>query len=138
SMSMPAFFQPAHLNGRTSIDGGVVNRVPVDVLRRRGMDVVVGVDVGYRGEEESVASMNFYQLMNRSIDIMQWEIAKLRLEQADVMIVPAVRQYIRGHFQMDMIDRTVEEGRRAAEAALPAIEAARRPGWRSLIGLSGR
>ncbi len=140
SMSMPAFFQPARLNGKLYIDGGVLDRVPVDELRTRGLDVVVGVDVGYRGEAEDAESMSAYQLMNRTISIMQWQIAMRQQERADIMITPMVRDYVKGHFQMDMVDRSIQEGRRAAEEALPQIRAAlgRKSAWRSLIGLPGR
>jgi NTE family protein len=49
SMSIPAIFEPVRLNGRTYIDGGVLERVPCKALRDRGMDVVIGVDVGITG-----------------------------------------------------------------------------------------
>lgn len=140
SMSMPAFFQPAHLNGKIYVDGGVIDRVPVGALKERGIDVAVGVDVGYRGEVEDAGAMNVYELTSHTINIMQWQISKLSQKQADVMIVPQVRAYVRGHFQMDMVDRSIEEGRRAAEEALPKIQEAlaRKKGWRTVIGLPGR
>ena len=140
SMSMPAFFQPAHIDGKTYVDGGILDRVPVKALKERGMDYVIGVDVGYRGEEVDTGAMNAYQLTSQTINIMQWEISKLSQKQADVMIVPPVRQFVKSYFQMDMLDRSIEEGRRATEEALPEIRALleKKTGWRSLIKLSGR
>ena len=120
SMSIPAIFQPAVCGGKIYIDGGVIERVPCKALRDRGMDIVIGVDVGYHGGGADVASMNAYQLMNHTLNIMQWEMTRLRREECDLTIVPEVL-FVKGHFQMDRFEDCVEEGRRAAQAALPKI-----------------
>ncbi len=120
SMSIPAVFRPKKLNGKTYIDGGVMERVPCRVLRDRGMDVVIAVDVGYHGNETDVSGMNAYQLMNHTISIMTWEITKLREEDADITLVPEVL-YVKGHFQMDKVAETIAEGRRVTEEAMPRI-----------------
>lgn len=138
SMSMPVFFLPVQRDGKTYIDGGVIERVPVDALKARGMDAVIGVDVGYRGEEQDVSDLGAYHQANLMLNIMMWQIAKTRQQSADIMLTPDVRQFVRGRFQMDMVDRSVEEGRRAVEKALPEIKAllARKIGFLSLVGLS--
>ncbi len=46
SMSLPGVFQPAEIDGRVLLDGGLVNQVPVDVVRAMGADIVIAVDVG--------------------------------------------------------------------------------------------
>ncbi len=120
SMSLPAVFRPVRLNGKTYIDGGVIERVPCKALRDRGMDVVIGVDVGYQGGAENTSGMNAYDLINHTIHIMQWEIMKGRRQQADLMLVPKV-QHIRGYFQMEGAADTIAEGRRACSEALPEI-----------------
>ncbi len=121
SMSIPAFFEPVQLNGKTYIDGGVLERVPCKTLRDHGMDVVIGVDVGYHGDFKDVSDMGPYQLMNHTINIMQWELTKYRREEADIMLEPEVL-FVHGRFQVDQAGATIEEGRRAAAAALPAIK----------------
>ncbi len=127
SMSIPSIFSPHKLNGKTYVDGGVLRRVPCDTLRNRGMDVVIGVDVGYHGGETDVADMNAYQLLNHTIHLMQWDMALRHRDDADLMLVPEV-QYITGIFQMDSVEECIEEGRRVATEALPAI--------RKLIGMA--
>lgn len=121
SMSIPAIFEPKSLNGKTYIDGGVLERVPCKCLRDHGMDVVIGVDVGYHGDSVGVSGMNAYQLMNRTINIMQWEMTKFRREEADVMLVPEVL-FVKGHFQTDQAEDCIEEGRRAVKDAMPKIK----------------
>ena len=38
--------QPVEVDGRVLLDGGLVNQVPVDVVRAMGADIVIAVDVG--------------------------------------------------------------------------------------------
>jgi len=121
SMSIPAIFEPVAFQGRTYIDGGVLERVPCKCLRDHGMDVVIGVDVGYHGDPVDVNGMSAYQLMNRTISIMQWEMTKFRREEADVMLVPEVL-FVKGRFQTDHAGDCIEEGRRVVRAALPQIK----------------
>ncbi len=120
SMSMPAFFEPVKLNGKTYIDGGVLERVPCKTLRDHGMDVVIGVDVGYHGDIKDVSDMGAYSILNHTISIMQWELTKYRRQEADIMLVPEVL-FVQGRFQTDQAGATIDEGRRAVNAALPEI-----------------
>lgn len=46
TMSIPSIFNPIEINGKTVIDGGIVNNFPVDVMLAKGLDYVIGVDVG--------------------------------------------------------------------------------------------
>ncbi len=43
--ALPAFFPPVNINNMQLVDGGVVNNVPGDVLRKHGINVVIAVDV---------------------------------------------------------------------------------------------
>lgn len=45
SAAIPSLFSPVEIDGRLLTDGGVVNNYPVEELRRRGADIIVGVDV---------------------------------------------------------------------------------------------
>ncbi|MCD6363245.1 MAG: patatin-like phospholipase family protein [Synergistetes bacterium] len=45
SIAIPGVFSPVYLNGRFLVDGGVVDPVPVDVLKEMGAEVIIGVDV---------------------------------------------------------------------------------------------
>ena len=79
------------------------------------------MDVGYHGDPVDVNGMSAYQLMNRTISIMQWEMTKFRREEADVMLVPEVL-FVKGRFQTDHAGDCIEEGRRVVRAALPQIK----------------
>ena len=56
SISIPGIFTPVRNNGRVLVDGGLVNPVPVSVVREMGADFVIAVDLshGIVGGSESV------------------------------------------------------------------------------------
>lgn len=45
SGALPTLFQPVTIDGKILTDGGVVDNYPVEDLRAKGMDVIIGVDV---------------------------------------------------------------------------------------------
>jgi NTE family protein len=56
SSSIPEVFWPVLIEGREYVDGGLTSRVPVAVARRMGADVVIAVDVSWRGSSEADAA----------------------------------------------------------------------------------
>jgi NTE family protein len=45
SMAIPGIFKPVNINGRKLIDGGMMNNLPVDVVRQMGADIVIAIDL---------------------------------------------------------------------------------------------
>jgi len=45
SMSIPTLFTPIELDGKLLVDGGLLNNYPADVMKQRGADIIIGVDV---------------------------------------------------------------------------------------------
>ena len=56
SISIPGIFTPVRNNGRILVDGGLVNPIPVSVVRKMGADFVIAVDLnhGIVGGNESL------------------------------------------------------------------------------------
>ena len=100
----------------------MLERVPCKTLRDHGMDVVIGVDVGYHGDIKDVSDFGAYSMLNHTISIMQWELTKFRREESDIMLVPEVL-FVKGRFQTDQASETIAEGRRTVRRALPQIRA---------------
>jgi NTE family protein len=50
SISMPVIFTPVRWENKFLVDGGVVNPMPVDVVRDMGAEIVIGVDVLCMGQ----------------------------------------------------------------------------------------
>ena len=45
SGALPSLFSPVSIDDMLLVDGGVVNNYPVDEVRLKGMDIIIGVDV---------------------------------------------------------------------------------------------
>lgn len=45
SASVPIFFTPTRIDGKTFVDGGIFCNLPASILRQRGCDLVIGVHV---------------------------------------------------------------------------------------------
>ncbi|WP_298494456.1 patatin-like phospholipase family protein [uncultured Algibacter sp.] len=92
SGALPSLFQPVNINNDILIDGGVVNNYPIDELRAKGMDIIIGVDVqdGLATREElTSAPQVLFQLNNfRTINDM-----KLKVKKTDVYIKPNITDY---------------------------------------------
>ncbi|MBO8176410.1 MAG: patatin-like phospholipase family protein [Bacillus sp. (in: Bacteria)] len=91
SISIPGIFVPEKINGRLLVDGGVIDRVPVSVVREMGANIVIGVDVAHVKQNEEIT--NIYDVIMQSIDIMQMELVESREIASDVMIRPRVEQF---------------------------------------------
>ena len=58
SIAVPGLLTPVQLNNRILLDGGLVNPVPVSVVRAMGADFVVGVDVSIDVIESRLARIH--------------------------------------------------------------------------------
>lgn len=81
SISIPSVFRPVHRDGRVLVDGGTVNPLPLNRVRREEGDLLVAVDVSARFGADSVrranASLNYYKVLIASSQIMQQRITQL-------------------------------------------------------------
>lgn len=92
SSALPSLFQPVTINNEVLIDGGVVNNYPIDELRAKGVDVIIGIDVQdgllNRGELTSAPDV-LIQINNfRTIKAMGTKIKK-----TDIYIKPDIKDY---------------------------------------------
>jgi len=127
SISIPGVFVPAEIDGRLLVDGGVVDRVPVSVVRSMGADIVIAVDVAPLNTEAGIASI--VDVIWQSLDILQAELVTYRQLASDVMIRPRVERYSSRAFTdvEDIIARGEEEARRQIRAIRQAIEQWKEP-----------
>jgi len=117
SISIPGIFEPVEMDGRLLVDGGVVDRVPVGVIKQMGADITIGVDVGFRGSPR--VANGILDIILHSFEIMEWEMVKYKTIDADVMITPEL-QHI-SPITLAQAEECIELGREAALKALPSI-----------------
>lgn len=122
SIAIPGIFVPEKINGRLLVDGGVIDRVPISVVKEMGADIVIAVDVSHVKINEEVTSI--FDVILQSIDIMQKELVKFSEITSDVMIRPHVGQYSSRAFTNieDIIRIGEEETRKQIPMIHQAIE----------------
>ncbi|QRN41240.1 MAG: patatin-like phospholipase family protein [Neisseriaceae bacterium] len=124
SSSVPAIFQPAKINGRLYIDGGLTAPVPVSQARSMGADVVIAVDISDKPTEEGKGTFHqpnsWFSTLDQSVIILLNTQLKKELEQADVIIRPDLTDI--PFFNFFIMDATIKAGEEAAKAALPKIK----------------
>lgn len=117
SCAIPAIFQPVQIGGRTFVDGGVADPVPVDFVRKMGADVVVAVSIA--PEIPQTPPRKTTDIISHSLSIMFSEISDCTLENADVVIKPKC-----GEIRFNDFTKRKElilAGEEAAREALPKI-----------------
>lgn len=117
SISIPVVFRPYKLGGRLLVDGGVVDRVPVSLVKKMGADIVIAVDVNKFVTYQPVE--NILDVMLQTLDIMERKILNTTILDTDILIRPQVGHI--GPNQFHRVAELVSEGERAAEAAVSKI-----------------
>ena len=120
SMAIPGVFTPWEVNGRTYMDGGGLCRLPVQAARDMGATAVIAVDALGRVRPTAVPS-GIFGMVQRYNDIVDWEIAKNRIEtnSADVLITPDMGD--KSQFIFKHNEEAVEAGYKATVEAMPEI-----------------
>ena len=97
SASVPKLFWPVVIRGTEYVDGGVASRVPASVARQMGADIVIAVDVSWRGSSEAEQAdvvIRPQTIRTRITDFSQ-KIANLAAgEDAAREVVPQVRELL--------------------------------------------
>lgn len=118
SISLPGIFTPVTKDGKVLVDGAVIDRLPVQVARARGADMVIAVDVTY-GPGPKTTINNTMDVILTSLDIMGKHHFDTVMPQADILIQPEVSHINTNDFSRSR--ETVDLGRRAAEDKISEI-----------------
>lgn len=90
SSCMPTIFTPTENDGKLYIDGGILDRVPVEPLIGMGAEKIVAVDV--LGKQTMVNDLSTINVLLQIIGIMDYRITKFRQEKLkdkiDIWIEP--------------------------------------------------
>ena len=146
SISLPSFYEPVRRDGMILIDGGVVNPIPMNRVKRHEGDLLVGVDVSghdYKAQWEKQQrqteiqkhdkslkaklldmitpdniEFNYYTLLSRTSSIMirQNSILMAQLTKPDILIDIQMSRY--GGFDYDKSERLITIGRNKTKEAI--------------------
>ncbi|MGW7771973.1 patatin-like phospholipase family protein [Pseudomonas machongensis] len=136
SMSIPAVFAPVELDGRLLVDGGMVDNIPVDVVREMGVDMAIVVDIGtpLRSRKQLATVVD---VLNQSITLMtrrNSEEQLASLHRDDILVQPALAAFGVTDFgrAQDMIDA----GYRATRALDARLAVLRQAGGDSQLAVA--
>lgn len=92
SGALPSLFQPVMINDKLLIDGGVTNNYPIDELRAKGMDVIIGVDVqdGLADRQDLNSAPEILLQINNYRTIKDM---KLKAKKTDIYIKPDISNF---------------------------------------------
>lgn len=143
--AVPGIFVPVPMDGKIMVDGGNFNMIPSKSLYESGADYVVAVYVSKppsaitiffskfkmvkerkeaicQGKNDCETGLNIFQLIWRTFLLSTTEIENLyhHAYRYDVLIYPHVGHIKR--YQVNSVSYCIEEGRKAALAALQQIK----------------
>ena len=146
SISLPSFYEPVQRDNMILIDGGVINPIPLNRVKRQAGDILVGVDVSghdYKTQwEESHRltelqkkdkslkakildklipdniNFNYYTVLSRSSSLMirQNSILMAKLMKPDILVDIQMARY--GGFDYDKSEKIIAIGRQKTALAI--------------------
>lgn len=122
SISVPGIFPPIKINNEYFIDGGVVNPTPVDVCKKYGVDIIIGVDLVMRGKAK-LDNPGVVTTLLQSYEIIRNQAIKYKLEKTGkqtILIKPDLGGII-DSFKFNEIPKMIKAGEAATKKVLPEI-----------------
>lgn len=127
SMAIPGAFKPVQIDGRVLVDGGVLNNLPVDVVKAMGADVVIAVDLTQNKHESRDFSLKEYTGIGGWLDWVvsrpDWKKYNDNVKMVDVYINPNLAGYGSTSFGKKSIDEMIRIGETAGRKSRAALEA---------------
>ena len=152
SISLPSFYEPVQRDGMILIDGGVINPIPLNRVRRQPGDMLVGIDVSghdYKTQWEEMHRLtewqkndkslkakildklipdniefNYYTMLSRASSLMirQNSILMAKLMKPDMLVDIQMTRY--GSFDFDKSEKLIAIGRQKTALAISKYEGA--------------
>jgi len=124
SISIPVIFTLVRWKGRYLVDGGLVNPVPVSVLKRMGADFIIAVnvtpDITARVQPAKDFKPNIINIIMQSMYIGTYLLVGSSLEGADIVIEPQVVHI--GASDFHRCQECILQGEWAAKDSMPRIK----------------
>lgn len=150
SISLPSFYEPVQRNDMILIDGGVINPIPLNRVKRQSGDILVGIDVSghdYKAQWElqqrvkekqkkdkslkahildmlipDNIEFNYYTVLSRTSSLMirQNSILMTKLMKPDMLVDIQMNQY--GGFDYDKSERIITIGKAKTALAISKYE----------------
>ena len=146
SISLPSFYEPVKRNDMILIDGGIINPLPLNRVKRQAGDILVGVDVSghdYKAQWDELQRLtaiqkhdkslkskildmlipdniefNYYTVLSRASSLMirQNSILMAKLTNPDILVDIQMNRY--GTFDFDKSEKLIAIGHQKTSQAI--------------------
>lgn len=97
SMAVPFVFSPVEWQGRVLVDGGILNNLPVDVVKAMGADIVIAINITSPLQTVQ-ANSSLLNIAQQSMNTALIQNTRKALQQADLVISPSLDPYTSEQF----------------------------------------
>lgn len=91
SSAIPGVFTPVITKDMTMVDGMLVNNMPANILREKGMNRVLSVNLK-EFSKPGTDSVKYFDMLMASIDIMAAQTIKIGKDNSDLVICPYLNE----------------------------------------------
>ncbi|TXD46304.1 patatin-like phospholipase family protein [Polaribacter sp. IC073] len=119
SGSFPSLLNPVAFEDKLLVDGGIANNFPVSIMKDKGMDIIIGVDVeGKLFQKDKINSV--VALLNQIMSYQMYRKSDEEIKKLDVYIHPEIYNYSVVDF--DKKEEILEKGAIEAEKFVEIFE----------------
>jgi NTE family protein len=119
TMSLPAIFSPVRTDDQVLADGGLLDNLPVDVVKAMGADIVIAAHLD-TGKVQAKDVRSLLEVAGRSIDVMIDANELRSMLAADLLLRVDVSGY--GTLDFDQAEKIVPKGYEAAKAKAAMLQ----------------
>ncbi|MGB7847264.1 MAG: patatin-like phospholipase family protein [Candidatus Acidiferrum sp.] len=119
TMAIPGFFAPVRRGEQIFVDGGLVDNLPSDVVRKMGADVVIGVHLQI-SKATAKEIQSAFSILGRSVALVIAETELKGMEGTDLVVKVNVEAYSATDYQKT--DALIKVGYEAAAAKAPFLK----------------
>ncbi len=120
SGAFPTLLDPVEIDGNLYVDGGIVNNFPTDIMRNKGVDIVIGIDVQdklkVKGNLDSAPS-----IIMQIVNFQMYDDEQLKKSLTDLYIHPDIRDF--NVVSFDDITAIIQSGQDEAMKELDKLKA---------------
>lgn len=121
SMAIPGVFPSIDKNRSVYVDGGVRNNFPVDHIRAKGADIIIGIDVG-AGMQGKEQVKKLSGVVDQLTTMLGSEKFKKNRQDCDIYIKPDIDQFSTADFTNEAARQLLELGQEAGESHVSEFE----------------
>ncbi len=129
SSCIPGIFNPVEIDDTMLLDGGIVENVPINTLRKIGAEFIIGVDLNANHNYQKPG--NILDVLMNSFHFIMQQSAKLQTEDADFLIKPDLSSFDRT--DTSQIEELIKKGYDDTLSALGKVDLNKRKSWISEV-----